>query len=74
MKWHVQFRFDRSNHVVWYSGPEDAIQAGCLMIKAGVDVFGIGTGSLKDAVDRGYVSRLYELWSRAKYPSQRANE
>jgi hypothetical protein len=34
------------------------------MIKAGIDVFGIGTGPLRDSVDRDYVGRLYKLWLR----------
>jgi hypothetical protein len=73
MKWHVQFRFDGSNHVIWHSGPEEAIEAGCLMVKAGVDVFGIGTGPLRSSVDREYVNRVYEIWSRAKYPLRRTS-
>jgi hypothetical protein len=71
MRWHVQFRFDGSNHVTWHSNPEDALEACCLLIRSGVDVFGIGTGPLKDAVDREYVDRLYELWLQAKHSPRR---
>jgi hypothetical protein len=71
MRWHVQFRFDGSNHVTWHSSPEDALEACCLLIRSGVDVFGIGTGPLKDAVDREYVDRLYDLWSQAKHSPRR---
>jgi hypothetical protein len=72
MRWHVQFRFDGSNHVTWHSGPEAALEAARLLIHSGVDVFGIGTGPLKSATDREYVDRLYELWSRVRNPLKRA--
>ena len=70
--WHVQFRFDGLEHVVWQENPEDAVETACLMVDAGVDVFGIGIGALADAADREYVNRLYQLWARAKYPFRHA--
>jgi len=73
MKWYVQFRFDGLDHVVWHPGHEDALEATCLMVHAGVDVFGIGTGPLTDPTDREYVSRLYQFWVRAKYALRPAN-
>jgi hypothetical protein len=42
------------------------------MVKV-IDVFGLGTGPLKDLVDRGYAARLYENWSRAEYALRRTS-
>jgi hypothetical protein len=72
MRWHVQFRFDGSDHVTWHPSPEAAMEASYLLIHSGVDVFGIGTGPLKAAIDREYVDRLYEFWSKTRYSLRRA--
>jgi hypothetical protein len=31
----------------------------------GTDVFGIGSGSLSDSIDREQIARIYRLWIRA---------
>jgi hypothetical protein len=68
MEWHVQFRRNAVEHIVWHRNPEDAIEAACLLIDDGVDVFGIGMGPPTGSIDREYVNRIYAIWARAKYP------
>jgi hypothetical protein len=58
----------------WHPTPEDAIEAACLMMDAGIDVLGIQTGPLTDTIDREYVDRRYQLWARAKYSFRLATE
>ena len=57
MDWHIQFRRDAVDQVDWHPTPEAAIEAACLLIDAGVNVYGIGTGPLTDAIEMEYVNR-----------------
>jgi len=68
MEWHIQFRLDDADHIVWHLNPEDAIEAACLLIDDGYDVYGIGTGPLTDSIDEDQIARIYALWARAKHP------
>jgi hypothetical protein len=71
MEWYIQFRRDAVDHIDWHPTPEDAIDAACQLIDVGVDVFGLGTGPLTDAISRESINRLYQLWAREKYPFRR---
>jgi len=68
MEWHIQFRLDGADHIVWHPNPEDAIEAVCVLIDGGYDVYGIGTGPLTDSIDEDQIARIYALWARAKRP------
>jgi hypothetical protein len=48
--------------------PEAAIEAACRLMDDGVDVFGIGEGDLTDSIDRTQITRIYEMWRRARPP------
>jgi hypothetical protein len=68
MEWHVQYRSAGVEHVAWHQAPEDAIAAACRLIDDGAEVFGLGTDSLDDTLDRQEIARIYAFWSRATYP------
>ena len=68
MEWHIQFRLDGTDHIVWRPNPEDAVEAACVLIDDGCDVYGIGTGPLTDSIDEDRIARIYALWARAKRP------
>jgi hypothetical protein len=72
MDWYVQFRRDAVDDMSWHPTQEDAIEAACRLIDVGIDVFGLGTGPLTDAIGPEYINRLYQLWAREKYPFGRA--
>jgi hypothetical protein len=68
MSCHVQFRLDGLDHIDRHPTPEAAIEAACLLIEDGYDVFGIGTGPLEHSIDREQIARLYALWLRPRNP------
>ena len=64
MTWHVQFRAGGPDQITRHPTPEAAIEAACLMIDGGVEVFGIGTGPLTDSIDKTEIAKIYALWAR----------
>jgi hypothetical protein len=68
MTWHIQYRKDAVDHVVSYPSPEAAIEAACLLIDDGCDVYGIGTGPLTNSIERKEIARINAMWVRAKQP------
>ena len=68
MEWHVQFRREAVDHVEMHPTPEAAIEAACLLMDAGWEVYGIGTGPLTDTIDQTQIMRIYDLWARVKCP------
>ena len=66
MTWHIQYRQGTTDHIVRHPSPEGAIEAACRLIDEGWDVFGIGTGELRDSVGRETIARIYDIWVRAK--------
>jgi hypothetical protein len=68
MEWHVQYRSAGIEHVAWHQNPEDAIEAACRLIDGGTEVFGLGTDSLDDTLDRREIARIYAIWARANHP------
>ena len=67
MAWHVQFTGSGgAAEVLRFSTPELAIEAACRMLDENCDVFGIGTGPLRDSIDRDQIRRIYKLWARAR--------
>ena len=62
MTWHVQFTSpDGIVEVRRFPDPERAIEAACLLLDDGSDVFGIGTGPLTDSIDRREIKRIYDV-------------
>jgi len=72
MPWHVQYRQDAADHVVRHPSPERAIEAACRLIDDGYEVFGIGTGPLTDSIGQAEISRIYDIWARARPPIRRS--
>ena len=68
MPWHVQYRKDGSDRIARLPSPAGAVEAACNLIDDGCDVFGVGTGSLTDSIDRDRISRIYAIWARARNP------
>jgi hypothetical protein len=68
MTWHVQYRRDGEDLVARYASPELAIESACHMIDDGCDVHGIGTGPLSDSITKAQITRIYDIWARAKHP------
>jgi hypothetical protein len=67
MTWHVQVtRSGGAAEVLRFSTPELAIEAACRMLDEDSDVFGIGTGPLRDSIDRDQIRRIYEIWLRGR--------
>jgi len=66
MDWHVQFREDGATLISHFGTPKQAIQAACLLLDKGCDVFGIGTGALTDSIEQSDIARIYKLWSCAR--------
>jgi hypothetical protein len=52
-----------------HPNPKMAIEAACRLVDEGDDVFGIGTGSLDDSIDRDQIARSYAIWTRGNAPS-----
>jgi len=68
MTWHVQYRDAASDHIVRRATPESAIEAACILLDRGWDVFGIGTGPLTDSIGKEQIARIYDLWVRSRNP------
>jgi hypothetical protein len=68
MEWHVQYRGGGMDHLMLFPSPEAAIETACRLIDDGQDVFGIGTGTLADSIEREQIARIYTMWKRAKSP------
>jgi hypothetical protein len=64
MTWHVQYRGDGPDQIGEYPTPEQAIEAACILIDGGHDVFGIGTGPLTDSIGPVQIARIYALWAK----------
>jgi hypothetical protein len=64
--WHVQYRKSEAEHIGWFATPEEAIETACRLIDDGCDVHGIGSGSLDDSIAKDQISRIYDLWAKAK--------
>ncbi len=68
MAWHVQYRKDAREHVLWHPTPELAIEAACQLIDGGADVHGIGNGVLADSIRRDQIARIHAFWARSRVP------
>ena len=64
--WRVQYRKDEAEHFRLFLTPEEAIDAACVLIDNGGDVYGIGSGSLDNLITKDQISRIYAIWARAK--------
>jgi hypothetical protein len=68
MTWHVQYRKDAIDHIERHPSPERAIESACRLIDDGFDVYGVGTGSLDDSIEREQIAQIYVMWAREKLP------
>jgi hypothetical protein len=64
--WFIRYRTRTGDRLTRYPTPEEAIEAACQLIHDGVEVYGIGTGSLSDAVGKERITRIYDFWLRGK--------
>jgi hypothetical protein len=71
-EWYVQYRRDKADKVEWFTACELAIEAACVLIHDGCDVYGIGVGSLDDAVSKDHITRIYALWAKVKPRARQA--
>jgi hypothetical protein len=69
-EWFVQYNRGKAERVEWFITCELAIEAACVLIHDGCDVYGIGVGSLNDSVSKDHITRIYALWEKVK-PSPR---
>ena len=68
MSWHIQYWERGADCFVRYPSPESAIEAACLLMDKGCDVYGIGSGPVANSIEREQIGRIYEFWARGKYP------
>jgi hypothetical protein len=68
MIWHVQYRKDAIELIERHPTPEAAIEAACRLIDDGYDVYGIGTGTFFDSIEREQIARIYAMWDRVRHP------
>ena len=68
MTWHVQYRKDAIDHIERHPSPERAIESACCLIDDGFDVYGVGTGSLDDSIEKEQIAQIYVMWAREKLP------
>ncbi len=62
MSWHVQYMIPSGETVEFFATPEKAIEAACMLIDSGLEVFGIGTGPLSDSISKTEIAKIYNLW------------
>jgi hypothetical protein len=68
MQWVVQYKQAATDRTTQAVTPEDAIRTACQLLDDGFEVCGIGTGSLTHIIGKDEISRLYDLWVKAKPP------
>jgi hypothetical protein len=66
MVWHVQYRDGLTDYVEPHPSPERALDAACLLIDHGCDVYGIRTETFTEIIGRDEIARIYAIWARAK--------
>ncbi len=49
-----------------HASPENAMEAACLLIDDGCDVYSVGTGPLADSIGPEEIGRIYATWVRAR--------
>ena len=74
MTWHVQYRKGATDHIERHPSPERAIESACRLIDDGCDVYGVGTGPLRDSIEREQIAGIYAIWARAKLPSGKISD
>jgi hypothetical protein len=62
MMWHVQFYYGTDDRTLGYPSEAAAINAVCLLIDFGADVYSLGTGPESVSVGREEIAKLYRLW------------
>jgi CheY-like chemotaxis protein len=65
---HVQYRDGAIDHMASHPNPERAIEAACLLLDHGCEVYEIATEPLTDIVGRDEIARIHAIWARAQAP------
>ena len=65
MAWHIEYRKDAKDYIVWHASSALAIEAACCLIDEGYDVYGIGTGPLANSIGRVEIALICAVWARA---------
>jgi CheY-like chemotaxis protein len=68
MIWHIQYRDGPNDYMASHSKPERAIEAACLLIDHGCEVYGIVTEPFTETVGRDEIARIHAIWARAQTP------
>jgi hypothetical protein len=66
MPWFVRYTRSAEDHLVRMRTPEQAIETACRLLDEGCDVYGVGTGPLTDSIGKDEISRIYDMWVRAR--------
>ena len=66
MSWHIQYRDDTKDYIVWHASAALAIEAACCLMDDGYDVYGIGTGPLADAIGPVEIALICATWVRTR--------
>ena len=74
MTWFVQYKRLGADHLVRTATPEQAIETACHLLDDGCDVYGIGTGPLTDSIEKEQITRIYDMWVRARPNNRRGSE
>ena len=61
----IRYNRDAEDHLESHTSAESAIEAACLLIDQGCDVYGIWTGCLTEVVEREEIIRIYGLWIKS---------
>jgi hypothetical protein len=61
MAWDIRYNREGLDQLESHPTAENAIEAACLLIDQGYDVYGIWTGHLTEAVDREQIIRIYSV-------------
>jgi len=61
MTWDIRYTRGAEDYLESHPTAENAIEAACLLIDQGCDVYGIWTGQLAESVDREQIIRIYGL-------------
>jgi hypothetical protein len=70
MEWFVRYKkVGGPESLVEAPTPEEAISIACRLLDSGLEVLGIGTGSLDDSIETSEIARIYDIWKRAKVPA-----
>ena len=74
MIWFVQYKQLGTDQLVQTATPEQAIKTACHLLDDGCDVYGTGTGPLTNSIEKEQITRIYDMWVRARPKNPRSSE